>query len=342
MKSIYRKGLVGGVLFSVLIALLYGLLALEKHNAIHRLPRDLRPFALAEAPPSCGYWKGHMPTTRNELPYKRYIRARNLWRSKIEWQFSRDELLSIFRDVETSAKEGDWGARALLAKFYREGLGPMDTNHILDPAPEKSIEIVRQAVAAGQPWAYYDLGVAYEQGYGGVPFDKEVAWAYYRKAAELGSPDAQMALADAYSKVRRETDEKSMLLCAFQQGHGPAAYQLGIYAELKKQFAESMVYYQEGTSFGHRPCAVALRILFAEHDWRSREKEERDQLSSLGIVPDEVRSSRYNEISDALDINPDMKLSRLSNVLPLPPAELPPWRGVAAALEEESAGAPTY
>jgi len=41
-----------------------------------------------------------------------------------------------------------------------------------------------------RPWGYYDLGVAYEHGYGGAVQDDQIAWAYYLKAAELGSPEA--------------------------------------------------------------------------------------------------------------------------------------------------------
>ncbi|MET0267348.1 MAG: sel1 repeat family protein, partial [Duganella sp.] len=76
--------------------------------------------------------------------------------------------------------------------------------------------------------------VAYEHGYGGVPQDIDLAWAYYLRAAELGSPDAQMALASAYGDARRFEDEERMPLCAYRQGHGPAAYELAVSAKLKR------------------------------------------------------------------------------------------------------------
>ncbi len=283
-----------------------------------------------------------MPTTRNADVYRLYIEARKLWRSKIEWQLTKEELSGIVRDVSLAAERGDWGARALLAQFYREGLGPLDTNHALDPAPEEAVKLVRMAAAVGQPWGYYDLGVAYEHGYGGVPYDNRIAWAYYLKAAELGSPEAQMALASAYREAKRRDEERAMLMCAYQQGHGPAADRLAIYARLRKNFAEALAFYQQGTKFGSEECAAALMLFFYSEIWERRSKEKKDELSREGIFADRDRADRYMEISEALKINPDLRLGRLDKVLPLPPAELPEWHGIEAALDPEPEGPPTY
>lgn len=302
----------------------------------------LAPFRASDPPPSCARWRNHMPRYREIEPYRLYIEARKRWRSKVEWQFTREELLNIFQDVEMAAKSGDWGARALLAHFYLEGLGPIDSNHILDPNPEKYIEILRAAVAAGQPWAYYDIGVAHENGYAGMPHDEQLAWAYYLKAAEMGSPDAQVTLASAYGAARRWEDEKTMLLCAYNQGHGKAAHRLGIYAKLDKKFAEALRFYQDGTKFGNADSAAALMVLFEPEGWRQRTNEDRAELTRLAILPDGRRSDLYLQISQALKVNPDFRLDRLDDVLPLPPASLPEWRGIQPALTPEPAGPPTY
>ncbi|MEF9927867.1 MAG: hypothetical protein RR983_01775 [Massilia sp.] len=91
-----------------------------------------------------------MPRTRDPAAYRLYIDARKLWRSKIEWQLPRQEALSILHDVQAAANQGDWGARALMAYFYRTGLGPLDTNNVLDPDADKLVEILRSAAATGQ------------------------------------------------------------------------------------------------------------------------------------------------------------------------------------------------
>jgi TPR repeat protein len=229
-----------------------------------------------------------------------------------------------------------------MAYFYRSGLGPLAKNHVLDPDADKSVEIVRAAVAAGQAWGYYDLGVAHEHGYGGAAQDAQIAWAYYRKAAELGSPEAQMVLASAYVKIKRWDAEEAMVTCAYKQGHGPAAYDLGINAELPKNFAAALEFYQAGARFGSKRSAVALSLMFDTKEWNLRNKQDQGALKQLGVLPDPERERRYDQIADALDLNPDLKLTRLDQVLPLPPAELPAWKGIQAAIEPEPDGPPSY
>jgi len=309
---------------------------------MHTLPPGLKTFDVGGPVPSCASWRDYMPTHRDPDAYQRYVRARNLWRSKIAWQLTRQEALTILHDVEQAAQAGDWGARALMAHFYLYGLGPLDSNHVLDPAPEKAIEIVRMAIAAGQAWGFYDLGVAYEQGYGGVEYDADMAWAYYRKAAELGSPDAQMALAGAYEDAKRADAWQAMMMCAYKQGHGPAAHKFGVHAEIDRNFLAAVTYYQDATKFGFRKSAVALRIIFDSKEWVQLEKADQDEYRRLELNPNEERKLRYRQIADALELDPDLRLSRLDKVLPLPPAELPPWNGIQDAIEPEPSGPPKY
>ncbi|MFL6630705.1 MAG: DUF6396 domain-containing protein [Massilia sp.] len=309
---------------------------------MHTIPAGLMPFDVNAHIPSCRRWKDTMPKERDPNAYRLYINARNLWRSKIEWQLTHQEAARILEDVHTAANHGDWGARALMAHFYLSGLGPLPSNNVLEPDPDKAVEIVRMAVAAGQAWGYYDLGVAYEHGYGGVPYDEKIAWAYYLKAAELGSPDAQMALATAYQNARRNDAADAMVMCAYKQGHGPAAYDLGITAKVSKNFVGALEYYQAGAKAGNTESAAALMLIFDTKEWGKRNKKDQDALRRLEIFPDVERSERYNEISNALDINPDLRLTRLDNVLPLPPAELPAWNGIQDAVEPETDTPPTY
>jgi hypothetical protein len=309
---------------------------------MHTIPAGLRAFNVNAPIPTCGRWKDTMPKSRDPDAYRLYINARKLWRSKIEWQLTRQEALGVLNDVKAAANKGDWGARALMAHFYLSGLGPLGTNHVLDPDPDKSVEILRMAVAAGQAWGYYDLGVAYEHGYGGAPQDEAIAWAYYLRGAELGSPDAQMALASAYGRAKRDDAEQAMIMCAYKQGHGPAAYELAVNAEVFKNFAAALEYYQAGTKFGSTGCAAALMLIFAPREWSLLEKADQEAFTRLEIMPDAERSDRYNQISNALDINPDLRLTRLDQVLPLPPAELPAWHGIKDAVEPDPSGPPSY
>lgn len=339
--STQRMVVVLGVFAALTVASLY-LRENFQEKALHALPYGFKKFSLLEPLPDCGRWKEKMPTHRNVAGYHLYIEARKLWRSRRAWEFTLQENARILKDVSTAADMGDWGARALMAHFYLNGLGSLETNNVLESAPEKAIEIERLAVKAGQPWGFYDLGVAYDRGYGGVSPDEELAWAYYLRAAELGSPEAQMALASAYGKAKRLDDQEKMHQCAYRQGHGPAAYALATSAKVDGAHKEALVFHQEGVKFGSEECAVALRLLFKNGYWIAADKEAKAFLEPLGIFPDIGRSTRYQSIYDALVINPDLKLSRIDSVVPLPPAKLPSWNGVTDAVKLESNGPPTY
>lgn len=283
-----------------------------------------------------------MPATRDPVAYRLYIEARKVWRSKIGWQLTHKEMVRILEDVSRAADMGDWAARALMAHFYLYGLGTLESNHVLDANPEKAIEIQRMAAKELQPWALYDLGVAYENGYGGVPYDKELAWAYYLRAAQLGSPEAQMALASAYGKAGRFDDEVAMQRCAYLQGHGPAAYELALNASIEGQFLKALQIYQEGVKFGGLDCARDLSVIFRRGYLLRKSDEERQVVRALGIGIDHERETRYKAILDALEVNPDLKLGRLDQVVPLPPAQLPAWSGVEDAVGPEPDGPPSY
>lgn len=309
---------------------------------MHTMPPGLREFKVAEAPPVCGRWKDHMPKERGPEAYRVYIKARNFWRSKHEFEFTREELQSVLKDVRLAAEKGDWGARALMAHFHLRGLGHLETNKVLDAEPEKGVQVIRQAVAAGQAWGFYDLGVAHEYGYGGAVMDETIAWAYYLRAAELGSPDAQMALADAYENAKLHQEAHKLRICAYKQGHGPAARKLGLIAKVEERFDEALRYYQDGTRFGNEDSAAALMLLFWPENWHHFPAEQQIKLRELGIKPDAERKARYKAIAKALELNPDLKLTRLDKVLPLPPADLPLWNGVLDAVEPEIESLPSY
>lgn len=342
MRNIRLRWKLPLILFMILAVGAHFLDDYLQERALHALPYGFKKFILSDPPPACARWKENMPTKREPATFQLYIEARKVWRSKIAWQFTREEARRILTDVSKAADQGDWGARALMAHFYLYGLGVLESNHVLDADPDKAVEITRMAAKAMQPWGLYDLGVAYEHGYGGAIYDVDLAWAYYLKAAQLGSPEAQMTLAQAYSEAGRMDYEETMLQCAYQQGHGAAAYELGIRAEIKKRYKEALDLYQNGVKFGSHRCAASLYLLFDNGYWTSSDEQEKIALQALGVTKDSERSRRYEAISDVLQINPDLKLTRLDQVLPLPPVKLLGWSGVDDAVEPESKGPPTY
>jgi len=330
------------VLLAATVAGVFFFIQHSRYKVMHAIPPGFTRFDVSAPPPACGRWKDHMPATRDAEIYRPYIEARKIWRSKIGWKLTHEEALRILTDVTQASQKGDWGARALLASFYREGLGVLPSNHVLDPDPIKAVELTRLGVEAGQPWAFYDMGVAYEHGDGGVPYDVDIAWAYYLKAAQLGSPEAQMALADAYSNAKRFDAEEIMEQCAYQQGHGAAADALAVKARGSRRYQKAIQLYQDGVKFGYRDSASSLQLLFIDGYWSTSNKDEQEALKALGITADPERALRYEVIGDALEINPDLRLTRLDQVLPLPPTTLPSWNGIDDAVEPTSTAPPTY
>lgn len=278
---------------------------------MHALLNGLFSFKITDPLIKCGKWRDSMPATRELAPYKLYYSARKLWRSKPEWTLSKDETIKILADVRLAAAQGDWGAKALLAYFLRVGFGPMPTNAVLAPDLDQAVAIMREAVAAGQAWGYYDLGVAYENAYGNVPYDREIAWAYYRQAAILGSPDAQVVLAEAYYAARNMDAANYMYRCAYEQGFGKAAYWFGQSAEMQGDWQEAIMFYQAGVKFGYADSASTLSLMFSDDNVSGYRGATRKAQSEIGIVTDIDRARRYRTIFDALEIDQDLRLPNL-------------------------------
>jgi|SRR5471032_2835986 len=93
---------------------------------------------------------------------------------------------------------------------------------------------------------------------------------------------------------------------------------------------------------GHLQESALHEVMFRHGYWDDGSDEEKAILSPLGIGVDLERENRYQAIYDALKINPDLKLSRLDQAVPLPPAKLPNWSGVEDAITPESTDRPTH
>lgn len=302
----------------------------------------LQPFDVKAEPPRCERWKNHMPASRDPETYAIYIKARRQWRSKRDWQHSRQENVQILAAVNLAAERGDWGAISLMSHFYLNGLGILDSNNAQPPDPKKAVDLMFKGANAGQAWGFYDLGVAFEHGYAGLRASHDAVWRLYLKAAQLGSPDAQMVLAEAYEEVERRDAAELMMLCAYQQGHGPASHELGLRAEVNEKDAAALKYYQDGVRYGDKNSASALYMLFKDGKFLSSSDISAESLDALHITKDPDRRRRYEAIRDAFDANPDLKFPLIDKFVPLPPIPLPAWKGIEDAIGPQSDDNPTY
>ncbi|MBC8639889.1 sel1 repeat family protein [Caballeronia sp. EK] len=189
-------------------------------------------------------------------------------------------------------------------------------------AAYEAVEWATRLVEQGIPTGYYDIGYYLKSGYG-LKQDPEMALKYIRKAADLGNADAQYYISDLLSRYDRQSNVwREMLRCATDQGHERAAYELGVYLKVRKDFQESLAAYQKGVESGSSISASNLRKAFLD-------QPEARELYSLNVSKDEERARRYEKIKSFLDENEisNPKVPDIDKIVPLPPAQLPPWDG---------------
>lgn len=197
--------------------------------------------------------------------------------------------------------------------------------------PEAAIQWVEKAMRLDIPDAYDRMGVYHLDGVvkgGGA----SKAYAFFQRAADLGSPAAMAflgyKLAASYDNPgegfwANQAVGTRMLECALAQGYGDAAEKLGlIYArpntlEAKRRALNVL---HEGVKLGSAKCADSLAAEFDGMDL--------DNGTNLVGHIDKARARRYGKVVDVLKLyDGRLKLPNLDKILPLPPAPLPKWNG---------------
>lgn len=203
---------------------------------------------------------------------------------------------------------------------------------------KESVDLVEDLIHRNVPGGYYDMGNYLMQGYG-VVGDLELAKRYYRKAADLGSPDAQYLIGDKLTDARSHAPDiveigLQMYRCAAEQGHAKAAVDLGVYI-YREQPQLAMKAFQLGIRAGNAQSASWLEDGFTIID------------PSVGpymgqTQADPERAKRYKIIGKFLSDYDylDPKVPEIDEIVPLPPAKLPSWDGKIKWLEEFKANVP--
>lgn len=203
------------------------------------------------------------------------------------------------------------------------------------PTPiAETLTLTEELISKGIPGGYYDMGRYLERGYG-VTADKELALKYFRKAADLGSPDSQFLVGTKLLPIDAAPDVgKQMLLCAAEQGHGEAGVDLGVYFQETKEFSKALAAFQLGAKGGNATAASFLKDAF--------KASPSDPLNFLNVPLDQERSRRYASVTSFLADYDYLNamVPELDNIVPLPPAKLPPWDGKLKWLEEHKANLP--
>ncbi|MEI9748928.1 DUF6396 domain-containing protein [Moellerella wisconsensis] len=190
-------------------------------------------------------------------------------------------------------------------------------------------DIIRKMAKLNISYGYYQMGHYLDTGYG-VVADRTKALAYFRQAADLGSPEAQYVIGDIFvsqrlsdrdNPVYRPEIGMKMLDCATSQGNGEAAYRLASYLKnVNEDLQGALKYYQLSTKNGYLNAAITLIDAF---DPETTSKD----YDYLSVKPDKERSSRYGLIRLEIRNNPEARFPDINKIVPLPPAELPEWDG---------------
>ncbi|CAG2362839.1 putative lipoprotein [Burkholderia sola] len=240
--------------------------------------------------------------------------------------YKRRDYAKIYRLYEQAAEHDHWKAMLNLA-----GLILSSYPGVPERNPEVAIRWLEKAMTLGVPDAYDQMGVYHQRGLvkGG---NATSAYAFFQRAADMGSPSAMTFLA---SKLAGTYDDPGgefwgnepiatqMLECALAQGHGDAANKLSyIYARSMTPSAKrrALEVLHEGVRLGSSKCASNIFTEFDGFDLT-------DGSNLVGYI-DQARAQRYSKIARVLEhYRGRLKLPNLDKVLPLPPAPLPKWDG---------------
>ncbi|WP_321839263.1 SEL1-like repeat protein [Paraburkholderia bannensis] len=232
----------------------------------------------------------------------------------------------IARYYRIAAVHGHYKANQNLQQLITQGLADSPD------APTEAVDLATQLIQAGIPAGYYDIGHYLETGYG-LKQDAESALRYFRKAADLGNPEAQSYVAEKLLPKEMAPDiARQMWNCAAAQGYGDAAGNLGIDFETDKNYAEAVRAFQLGGQSGDITSVSYLSNAF-------KGPSPSEELYYLALPNDPERARRYHAILQFLHRNDGLnpKVPDIDNIVPLPPATLPPWDGTFQWQKEQDA-----
>ena len=260
------------------------------------------------------------PDTQKLYNYALYQDLHNMWRGKkgdAVWQNA-----AVYYRI--AAANGDYKANIRLQYLLRSGRvtaqNPKDEVYNLNRQLEKQLPAT----------AYYNLYGYLTKGYGVKTAKKEGRFAYLRKAADMGSREAQYELSEILGSMQdkatfklRDTLRGQLLSCSSEQGLGEASLSLGIFFKIDKEYSRAVKAFHQGAKNGNYQSASRL-----SHGFDKKFTAD-DELDYLALKPDAERKVRYEMIGDYLFLNDYLqpKVPDLDKIVPLPPAKLPPWDG---------------
>ena len=263
--------------------------------------------------------------TQQLYNYALYHDLHNMWTG----EKGDDVWNGLARYYRIAAANGDYKANVRLQYL-------LNTGRISTDMPQTEVHNLNEELAKQLPaTAYYNLYGYLDEDYG-VRTEEGGKYAYLRKAADLGSREAQYTVAEMLADIEdsEETQEafkyrlklvKQLRSCASEQGLGEVSSNLGISLQMDKKYQEALKVFHQGVKNGDSISALVLSHAFESG-------VQADNLNFLDVSPDDERVKRYHMISSYLSrydyLQP--KVPDLDEIVPLPPAKLPKWDGKIA------------
>jgi len=225
---------------------------------------------------------------------------------------NQDLLKQSFDLMLKAALRGHIKAMHNVSLAYADGEG-------VKASERKAVEWAEKLVNLNVGMGYYQMGTFLEQGVG-VKQDRKAALTYFRKAADRGNAQGQLAsgrkIADALAqsapaeKGRGFAISRAMLQCALDQGLAEAGYNLGKHYQIfEKRIPEALIAFQAAAKLGHNQSLFTLMLIFKE--------------GRYGIEKDQARATCYQRLSDESDEDKTKKFPDLDRICPLPPKRMP-------------------
>ena len=266
------------------------------------------------------------PETQQLYDYAYYHDLHNLWNEKAGvW----DGLAHYYR---IAAANGDYKANVRLQYLLEEEKIKGENNQKEVFELNKNLSTLLPATAFYKTYGAIENGNLTTEDYGQYKF--------LRKAAELGSAEAQFELSNIIMQIKDEPTHAVRLAfsnelekCASENGYGEASIFYGMQTRDKRDLKTALQAFHDATKQGSNQGALRLERGFSiDPKLTQMEKKEKEIDPDLDLDLDLERSVRYQKISDYLFDNEHLnpKVPDLDQIVPLPPAKLPAWDGKIA------------
>lgn len=259
------------------------------------------------------------PETKQLYDYALYQDLHNMWNGKkgdVVWQST----LPYYR---IAAANGDYKANIRLQYLLK-------TQRIKTENNINEVLALNEMLSQQLPaTAYYNTYLYLQLGYGIKTKEKLGRFAFLRRAAEMGNREAQFELSEYIGSINdQETFEfrkklrVDLLGCSSNQGNTNASEALGLTLKIRHQYTGSILAFQQGVKNGNGLSARVLANIF----------EDPSSHGYMNMKKDLERTERYNMIAKFLSRNDYLfpTVPDLDEIVPLPPAKLPPWDGKIA------------